>query len=912
MRYGQRPPGPANSKPRINRWIRTGTRSWEAATRTETPPTVRLADYRPSPYLIRDVALDIRLDAVRTLVRSTLSIEPNGAAEAAGAPLRLDGEHLELLGISLDGERLAPEAYRLEEGSLTILSVPDRPFILEIETICNPEANTALSGLYLSNGIFCTQCEAEGFRRITYYLDRPDILATFTTRITAPSTEPVALLSNGNQVEAGTTADGRPYAVWHDPFPKPSYLFALVAGKLDFVEDSFTTMSGRQVALRIYVEPGKEDRCAWAMDCLKRSMRWDEEAYGREYDLDIFMIVAIPDFNMGAMENKGLNVFNDKYILALPATATDADYVHIESIIAHEYFHNWTGNRITCRDWFQLCLKEGLTVFRDQQFTSDTRSGVVKRIADVRLLRNQQFPEDAGPTAHPVRPSQYIEINNFYTATVYEKGAELIRMLRTMIGPDSFRRAMDLYFERHDGEAATMEQYIACMAEASGRNLDQFFRWYEQAGTPSVTVSTAYDPASGTFEIRASQKTPPTPGQPDKQPVPIPLAFGLVGPDGRDMALDREGLNAPADVLELTEASQVWRFTGIKQRPVLSINRGFSAPIRLQTDHGDADRLFLMGSDPDLFNRWEAGQIYAKAQLVELTRAVVEGRPLWETPDFAAALERCLADPELSPALQAELLTLPSESDLASEIAANVDPVAIHHARRYLSASLGRSLHDRLLEAYEKAETSGAYLPDPDGVGRRSLRAACLSLLAAADPAEGARLAIAQINADRNMTEVFSGLAVIARLDRPERVEALEAFYRRAGDDHLLLDKWFALRATAPFSSTIAEVRALLDHPQMSLRRPNKVRALVGTFAAGNPVAFNDISGEGYALLADVLLRLDPINPQVAARMAGSFRSWPMLEPKRRALAREQIERIRTTPDLSRDLGEIIGMIAKG
>ncbi|MGF7161110.1 aminopeptidase N [Rhodoligotrophos appendicifer] len=880
----------------------------EDATRTETPPTTRLVDYRPSAYLIDTVFLDLRLAPRETIVRSRLEMRPNPAVPASGASLTLDGEALTLRSLHLDGAALDAHAYTVTGEHLTLHQAPVRPFVLEIETSCDPEANTELSGLYRSNGIYCTQCEAEGFRRITYYLDRPDVLAVFTTRIEGARDETPILLGNGNPKESGRAANGHHFAIWHDPFPKPCYLFAMVAGDLACVDDRFTTASGRDVALRIYVEPGKEDRCGWAMDSLKRSMRWDEEAFGREYDLDIFMIVAVSDFNMGAMENKGLNVFNDKYVLARPDTATDADYANIESIIAHEYFHNWTGNRITCRDWFQLCLKEGLTVFRDQEFTTDIRSGTVKRIADVRLLRTQQFPEDAGPLAHPVRPEKYIEINNFYTATVYEKGAELVRMMRSLIGRRAFRAAMDLYFERHDGEAATIEQFLRCMEDASGRELGSFLRWYNQAGTPLVTVTTAYDAPSQTLELRAEQTTPPTPGQPSKAPLIIPIAFALVGSKGDLPVTNADGTPAP-EILELTQASQVWRLHEVTERPVLSINRGFSAPIRLNASLSDADRLFLMGHDSDAFNRWEAGQIYAKALLVKLTRALVEGRRLWEDPAYSEALRSSLLDDRLSPALRAELLTLPTEGDLASEIGTSIEPDAIHLARRHLSAYIGRSLRDELRQAYHRHAVPGPYSPDPASAGNRALRACALTLLAAADAASGAQLAWAQFAAAENMTETFSALATLARLDRPERDAALEQFYERAKSDPLLVDKWLALQAVGPFPSTLDRVRTLMGHPEFSLKKPNKVRALIGSFAALNPVAFNDRSGRGYVLLADLLLALDPVNPQVAARLAGNFKSWRMLEPNRQALARRQIERVRAGDSLSRDLVEIVGTI---
>ncbi|MEO1160868.1 MAG: aminopeptidase N, partial [Pseudomonadota bacterium] len=582
--------------------------------RTETPPTIHLKDYKPSDYLIDHVSLDVALQPTATGVVSTLKMRPNPASKTVNAPVRLDGEALELKSIAINGETIGDNRYTLSENQLVIDDVPEGKFELTIETQCNPDANTALSGLYRSNGVYCTQCEAEGFRRITYFLDRPDVLATYQVRVEADRESVPVLLANGNPVETGDLDDGRHFAVWHDPWPKPAYLFALVAGDLACVTDHFTTMSERKVELRIYVEQGKQDRCDWAMESLKASMAWDETAFGREYDLDIFMIVAVSDFNMGAMENKGLNVFNDKYILARADTATDQDYVNIEAIIAHEYFHNWTGNRITCRDWFQLCLKEGLTVFRDQEFTSDMRSRAVKRIQDVRTLRSHQFPEDAGPLAHPVRPQSYIEINNFYTATVYEKGAEVVRMFKTLLGAEKFANALNIYFDRHDGDAATVEDFVTCMEEASGRDLAQFFNWYNHAGTPSVNTRLDWDQAAGTATLTVSQSLSATPGQSDKPDMHIPLATGLIGPDGCDMELVlSDGQRIDSGILELRSARQSWTFTGITDRPVLSINRGFSAPVNLTTGQRDEDLLFLMANDHDAFNRWEAGQTLSRS-----------------------------------------------------------------------------------------------------------------------------------------------------------------------------------------------------------------------------------------------------------------------------------------------------------
>jgi aminopeptidase N len=869
-----------------------------------SPQTVYLKDYQPVPYLIDDVYLAFSLDPEATQVTARLKMRPNEASSQKNAPLVLDGEKLALKAISIDGKPLDKSHFNVSATSLAIAKVPQEPFTLEFTTICNPKANTELSGLYVSNDVFCTQCEAEGFRRITYFYDRPDVMARYKVRIEGPVSSCPVLLANGNPGKSGAIpGTDRHFAEWDDPFPKPSYLFALVAGDLAHVSDHYVTRSGRKVELRIYVEKGKEGRCAWAMESLKTSMRWDEERFGREYDLDIFMIVAVSDFNMGAMENKGLNIFNDKYILALPETATDVDYVNIEAIIAHEYFHNWTGNRITCRDWFQLCLKEGLTVFRDQEFTADIRSRAVKRIADVKRLRADQFPEDAGPLAHPVRPASYIEINNFYTATVYEKGAELCRMMLTLIGRDAFRKAMDLYFERHDGEAATVEDFVRCMADASGRSFDQFFRWYEQAGTPEVTVSESYNAKTKTYDLTLEQSTAPTPGQPDKAPLQIPLGIGLLGPDGEDMPLDLDGvgtLNEP--LIELTVPEKTFRFRNVAQRPVLSLNRGFSAPIRIKSQTSMADQLFLMKTDNDTYNRWEAAQTAAHAVL----SADLAGRNAKaDKASFIAALRAVLEDSAVDQTFKSAMLTLPGEQEIATLIARNVDPGAIHGAREALRAEIGRDLADVLLDQWKKTEGKGAYHPSPEETGRRSLRYAVLYAIAGGDPGLGTRLAMAQLAEPPSMTDEIGALSALITLDVPERDQALDTFYARHRNDRLIIDKWFALQASAPLKGTIRRVRELMSHPDFKLATPNRVRSLIGTFAMGNPFAFHSEDGEGYAILADTILALDPLNPQVAARMATAFRSWAGLEEKRRGLVKAELERILAAPGLSRDLFEI-------
>src|SRR4051812_12622265 len=694
--------------------------------RTEEPRPVRLSEYRPPDWLVETVDLHVNLHPTQTPVRATLKVKPNPDA-GAPAPLILDGDETSLVSVKIDGQLLPTDRYIATPERLTIAQPPNRPFTLEIETLVNPKGNTQLSGLYQSSGNYCTQCEAEGFRRITYYPDRPDVMAIYTTRIEADKAEAPVLLSNGNLKESGDLPGGRHFAVWHDPWPKPAYLFALVGGKLGHIEDKFVTKSGRNVTLRIYVEPGKENRAGYAMDSLKRSMRWDEEAFGREYDLDIFMVVAVSDFNMGAMENKGLNVFNDKYVLATSATATDSDYVSIEAIIAHEYFHNWTGNRITCRDWFQLCLKEGFTVYRDQEFTSDQRSRVVTRIGDVRGLRTHQFVEDAGPLAHPVRPELYREINNFYTTTVYEKGAEVVRMVHTLLGPALFRKGTDLYFERHDGEAATVEQFVQCFADVSGRDFTQFKRWYSQAGTPEIVATGTYDAAANTYRLDLAQVIPPTPGQPTKEPMVIPLVTGLMGRDGRDLPLKLDnGTVIDRGLVVLDKPAQSFVFTGITERPTLSTNRNFSAPIKLTANLGPDDLRLMAAHDSDPFNRWQAVQTLAAALLVGNVARLRSGQDLAIDEGLLDALEAILTDQTLEPAFVAEALSPPSEADIAREIGRDVDPDAIFRARAALRTLMGLHLNTALTAAYQSFAESGPYSPDAVSAGRRQLKNVCL------------------------------------------------------------------------------------------------------------------------------------------------------------------------------------------
>jgi aminopeptidase N len=875
--------------------------------RTEQARPIRLQDYRPPDWLVDTVHLDVSLHPTATRVRATLALKPNAGGTAPAAVV-LDGDGLNLVSVAIDGVPLPPDHYVATPDSLTISQVPPRPFRLDIETVIDPSANTQLSGLYRSSGTYCTQCEAEGFRRITYFPDRPDVMAIYTTRIEADKAEAPTLLANGNLTAQGELpGTGRHFAVWHDPFPKPSYLFALVGGTLACVEDTFRTMSGREVALKIYVEPGKEDRCDYAMDALKRSMRWDEEAFGREYDLDIFMIVAVSDFNMGAMENKGLNVFNDKYVLASPQTATDGDFAGIEAVIAHEYFHNWTGNRITCRDWFQLCLKEGLTVFRDQEFTSDQRSRPVKRISDVRLLRAHQFVEDAGPLAHPVRPELYHEINNFYTATIYEKGAEVVRMLKVLIGPEKFRAGMDLYFSRHDGHAATVEQFIQCFADAAGADLTAFMRWYSQAGTPEVAVNGTWDADKKTYRLEVAQKVPATPGQPHKEPMVIPLALGLVGANGGDLPLMlASGKSVDRGVLPLTKSAETFVFTGIGEQPVPSLNRGFSAPIKLVADIPADDLRFLAARDSDPFNRWQAVQTLATGILVDHVAAQRSGGTPSSSDDLIDALAAILADDRLAPAFVAQAMTLPGEADIAREIGLDIDPDAIFNARAGLRSAVGRRLGSTLSEIYAHMADERPYRPDAASAGRRALKNVSLDLLAADGKSDSIERAAGQYEAANNMTDRMAALATLSLHDVPQRSGAIEDFYRRYAGDPLIIDKWFALQAGIPEPATLDRVRALTHHAAFSLSNPNRVRALVGAFAQGNPTQFNRADGEGYDFVVENVLLLDAKNAQVAARLLSAFKSWRVLESARRALAEAALRRVAAVSTLSRDVTDII------
>jgi aminopeptidase N len=875
-----------------------------------TPRTVHLKDYRPPEFLVDKVGLHFDLDPQTTHVEASLELRRNPAALRGDGDLRLQGEMLELERVAIDDRDLAPSEYRVDSETLLMHRVPDR-FVLRTRVRIRPSQNTALEGLYLSGDMLCTQCEAEGFRRITYFLDRPDVMARYSTSIAADKSRFPVLLANGNPVEARDLPNGRHLARWEDPFPKPSYLFALVAGNLPSVQDCYRTVSGREVDLRIYVEPENIDKCDHAMRSLKKAMRWDEERYGREYDLDVYMIVAVSHFNMGAMENKGLNVFNAKYVLARPETATDADFLGIEGVIAHEYFHNWTGNRVTCRDWFQLSLKEGFTVFRDQEFSADMGSKGVKRIEDVRVLRSRQFAEDSGPLAHPVRPESYIEINNFYTATVYEKGAEVVRMQANLLGPELFRKATDLYFERHDGQAVTTEDFVCCMEEASGRDLSRFRRWYAQAGTPELTLRSDYDAQAGAYSLEVRQHTPATPGQPDKEPLHIPFALGLLDRNGCDLSVQLEGEGSPPKpgtrMLELREGLERFRFVGLSERPVPSLLRGFSAPVKVRFEYSDEELMFLMARDSDGFNRWDAAQTLAQRILLQMVTepdsVVPEG--------FVDAFRQALASRGTDRSLLAEILTLPSESYLADQME-TVDVDGIHRAREALKTGIALGLRDELLAAFEENRDNGPFELAPEAIGRRSLKNLCLGYLMQGDDVQALALCRDQFAAQRNMTDVFAALSLLADGDDATREEALSEFYARWKGDRLVLDKWFAIQAISKREDTLLHVRRLLSHPDYAITNPNRVRSLVGAFCMGNQVRFHAADGAGYRFLADRVLELDPINPQVAARLLQAIASWRRYDIRRQGLMRAALERILEVESLSKDLYEVASKSVSG
>lgn len=855
--------------------------------------TVRLSEYRPPDYLIDEIALVFSLAPDATIVAASSCVR---RISDTPAPLILHGERLELQSIAIDGQPLTTDKYRVEPGKL-IIEDPPGAFRLDIVTQINPAGNTHLEGLYMSGGRFCTQCEAEGFRAITYSLDRPDVLARYAVRIEADKAAYPTLLSNGNMTEHGDMEDGRHYAIWIDPHPKPSYLFALCAGTYESIHDTFVTRSGRVVKLGIYVDPGDSERALYAMDALERAMKWDEEAFQREYDLDLFNIVAVRDFNFGAMENKGLNIFNSSLILADAETATDADFEAIEAVVGHEYFHNWTGNRITCRDWFQLCLKEGLTVYREQEFSADQRSRPVQRIKDVKRLRARQFGEDAGPLAHPVRPSSYQKIDNFYTATVYEKGGEVIRMLKRIIGQDAFDRGMQLYFDRRDGTASTVEDFIACFEEASGRSLAAFMGWYDQAGTPSLSVRGVYDSAAKTYDLTILQHTAPTPGQVEKKPLPIPLQIGLIAKDGAVLAGKRDGDSiARVDhhvVLSHTEESI--RFCGVLESPIASVLRGFSAPVTLHHDLSTDERLAQIAHDPDPFTRWEAGQAIARAVL------------LGEAPEAASALAQALSREldraQEDPAFAALTLRAPDLNELILA-APNPDPDALFSRREALRRDIARALRERL-EPIASAPSETPFSPSADAAGRRALKASALDLLAALGD-ELSPVLLRAFETAQNMTETSSALEALGAGGNSAFDDALTHFYERWKSNPLVIDKWFAIQAAAPRTDALQRVMSLREHPAFSTRNPNRVRALAAAFAMRNPRAFHSADGAGYRFLAELAEAIDPNNPALAARLLTPFESWRRFDSVRQTHAKASVERLATLPNLSKNTREMV------
>jgi aminopeptidase N len=872
-----------------------------------TPAPVLRSSYAPPAWQVLTVDLSFELEPEATQVTARLSLERQGPDDV---PLELDGEELTLESITVDGQALNAERYEHSSSGLVVHGLPAR-CVLETRVILAPEKNTALSGLYRSSGNYCTQCEAQGFRRITFFLDRPDVMARYTTEIVADAGACPVMLSNGNRVESEVLADGRHRVRWEDPFPKPSYLFALVAGQLVCHGGSFTTASGREVKLEIWVEAHDADKCEHALVSLQRSMRWDEQEFGREYDLDLYMIVAVGDFNMGAMENKGLNVFNSKFVLARPDTATDDDYEGVEAVIAHEYFHNWTGNRVTCRDWFQLTLKEGLTVYRDQRFSADMTSAAVKRIDDVLSLRGRQFAEDAGPMAHPVRPESYVAMDNFYTATVYDKGSEVVGMYATLLGKDGFRRGMDLYFERHDGQAVTCDDFRAAMADANGADLDQFERWYRQAGTPRLVASGVWDGAAGCYALTLEQRCPA--GQTSFEPLHIPVRVGLIGPDGADLPLGLAGeAETPIErVLELREACQTFVFEGLEAEPVPSVLRGFSAPVILELERTPEQLAFLLANDGDPFNRWDAGQQLFAGAIFDLMGARAAGAQL-EVPDVVVqAFRSVLLDPAIDGSMRALTLTLPMEGDLAQRMDV-VDPDGLYAAREHLATTLASRLKAEFSQVYEALAPQGPYRAEKAEIDRRRTRNLVLAYLSRIREPETDALAAALFDSADNMTDSEAALGCLVGMDTPDRERALAEFHTRWKGEALVLDKWFKLQAECSLPGAPARARALMEHPDFSLQNPNRARSVVGVFSMANHHGFHDASGDGYALLADAVLVIDQRNPQLAARLVGSFNPWRRYDSARQELMRAQLMRIQACPSLSKNTGEIVGRALEG
>ena len=865
-----------------------------------------LADYQVPNYLVDHVSLHFDLDRSDTKVRSVLSMRRN--PEGLGGDCILDGEQITLVSIKLNGKPLQGNEYQRTDKNLLISAVPEQ-FDLEIETLIHPDKNTALEGLYHSSSLLCTQCEAEGFRRITYYPDRPDVMSVFTVSIAADKAEWPIMLSNGNLEKQGQFEDGRHWVRWHDPHPKPAYLFALVAGDLHRQKDSFLTQSGRQVTLEIYVDPENSHKCDHALMSLKQAMKWDEETYGREYDLDVFMIVAVNDFNMGAMENKGLNIFNSACVLASPETATDRDYYTIQSIVGHEYFHNWSGNRVTCRDWFQLSLKEGFTVLRDQQFSADMNSAAVQRIDDVNQLRTMQFAEDAGPMSHPVRPASFIEISNFYTVTIYEKGAEVVGMIKTIVGEQGFRKGTDLYFGRHDGQAVTTDDFVKAIEDANDIDLSQFKRWYSQAGTPQITVGTEYDVVRRQLTISIKQQCPATPDQKQKVPFHIPVAIGLLDKQGQAMPLQQLGQAQASErdtqVLSVTEAEQQFTFINVATEPVLSLLRGFSAPVKINLTRSNAELAFLMANDKDSFSRWDAGQQLLINTLLQMSELAKQGHALTLPVKLTEQFNKVLADADNEPALVAKMLLLPSENYLAAQ-QASADVDAIHAARQFVKKELALKLEQQFSALYSTLNSDETYTFNADAMAKRSLKNICLDyLVMTGDPMQTQRC-LKQMKQADNMTDTLAGLNSLVEQPGPESEHALRAFYEQWQHDKQVVDKWLAVQAQSSLPDTLIKVKGLMKHPAFSIKNPNNVRSLIGQFCRNNPVNFHAIDGSGYQFLADQILVLDKLNPQIAARQLGAFNSWRQYDAQRQELMKNALDSIAQSSDLSADVYEIV------
>lgn len=872
-----------------------------------TPNTIYLKNYQPPVYLIDDVKLHFNLHETQTVVTSELSVKSNDKNTSTAKELVLDGQNLELVSVKVDGQLLSKDDYLCDDEQLVISTIPSSCEV-EIQTRINPEENKALEGLYLSSAMFCTQCEAQGFRRITYFPDRPDVMSTYEVTIIGDKKKYPILLSNGNLIDKGEGDNGQHWATWQDPSLKPSYLFALVAGDLFCKEDSYTTMSGRDVLLQVFVEHENSHKCGHALMSLKQAMKWDEDTYGREYDLDIYMIVAVNDFNMGAMENKGLNVFNASCVLASPDTATDADYYNIQSIIAHEYFHNWSGNRVTCRDWFQLSLKEGFTVFRDQEFSADLNSRAVKRIDDVNVLRNHQFAQDSGPMAHPIRPDHYIEISNFYTVTVYNKGAEVVRMIRNLVGGEGFRKGTDVYFERHDGQAVTTEDFVKAIEDANDVDLSLFQNWYSQAGTPELEVSGSYSEKDEAYKLDIVQRCPDTSGQKNKKSFHIPLQIGLIDENGLDIPLFLDGNKGSSGsnhmTLELKEKSESFIFYNVNSCPVVSINRGFTSPVKIKIQHSNDELSFLFSHDSDEFNRWDAGQSLAINTLLDLIQLINDNQPLALPENVVNAYKHTLTNAELDPALIAQAMTLPSEGYLADQLDV-VDVEGIHQARTFMRIELAKALKNEFKKLFQQGQSDAVYLFHADEMARRDLNQVCLSYLMLLQEDETISTCMFQFENANNMTDVLSALSNLSHYDTELRQQALDQFYDKWKHDAQVVEKWFAIQAASDLPNVLDKVKILMQHEAFTLTNPNKVRSLIGRFSAGNIAHFHAADGSGYEFLADQVLALDSMNPQIAARLIQSMSRWRRYDDKRQALMKKQLERILAKKDLSKDVYEI-------